>query len=134
MPGQCQMPDGSLRQPRAVAQHAGERLGVEVVGGPPRRALTDRGHQSGQAPRPRCCQRLSLPPRVRLVQCGRQLGAHRPGLVHHGAEHVEQQGLNVIRSDHPPIVPPALPASTPWRTHWGRSGPDRWQGHANGPD
>ena len=58
---------------------------------------------------------------VTPCQCGRKLGAHGPGLVHHGAEHVEQQGVNVIRGDHPPIVSPPLPASTLWRPT-GRSG------------
>jgi NAD(P)-dependent dehydrogenase (short-subunit alcohol dehydrogenase family) len=33
-------------------------------------------------------------------------------LVHHGAEDIEDQGVNIIGTDHAPIVPPALPAST----------------------
>ncbi len=43
---------------------------------------------------------------------GRHLGAHRPGLVRYSAEDVEDQGVNVIGTDHAPIVPLALPQST----------------------
>jgi hypothetical protein len=68
VPGQSQLPDGSLRQLRAVTEHVGERLSVEVVGGPPRRAFTDRGNQCAEAPRPGCGQRLDLLRRARLVR------------------------------------------------------------------
>jgi hypothetical protein len=44
-----------------------------------------------------------------LLQRDRQLGAHRPGLIHHGAEDVEEQGVDVISGDHAPIVSPAGP-------------------------
>ena len=111
MPSQRQIPDRSSRQPRAITQHAGERLGVEIVGGSPRRPLANRRHQGVEALRPRSGQRGSLPPLAGLDQRGRQFSAHRPGLVHHRAKHVKQQSVHVIRSDHAPIIAPAtLPA------------------------
>jgi hypothetical protein len=70
-----------------------------------RNAVTASG-QGLSRPRPGGRQRLSPPlPHAGLIQRRRKLGAHRSGLVHHGAEHVEEQDVNVIRGDHGPIVP-----------------------------
>ena len=36
----------------------------------------------------------------------------RPGLIHHRAEHVEDPGVNVVSTDHAPIVALATATST----------------------
>jgi hypothetical protein len=105
VPGQGQIAGQPPAAAKACSQCVGGRLGVAVVRGSPRRGRADRGHLVGETPRLGYCQRLSLPRTgARLVQRGRQFGAHRSGLIHRGAQDVEDQGVNVISPEPAPTV------------------------------
>jgi hypothetical protein len=92
----------------------GERVGHDVIGGPPRRPVGDRGHQGSEAPRPHGGQRLSRPHGARLLQRGRELGAYRPAFSHHRAENVKEQSVNVVRGDHALIAASATRRPIAW--------------------
>ena len=82
---------GSRGQRWPVAQDIGERLGQDVIGGPPRRPGADRGHQGFETPRPNGVQRLSRPHGARLLQRDRELGAYRSAFLHHRAGNVKSR-------------------------------------------